>query len=72
MGLNPEEVGGSPKDEYDMEIAKIVSFLIHNLEDIKLNKQILINEINKIWQENFEEKCKNVEQITIDIVKKCV
>lgn len=70
MGLEPGKIDGTPRDEYDMEAAKIVAFLIHNLEDIKINNQLLIDEISNIWQENFEEKCKNVDQMARDIIKR--
>jgi len=55
--LSPGQVDGSPVDEYDQEVQLIVNFIIHNQEEIKLDKQALINQINEIWRERFGDDC---------------
>ena len=68
-GLEPGQEGGSPIDEYDDEVAKIYSFVIHNLEDVKLNKNLLADEINRIWMESFGNTCQGVDEIVDRIIK---
>jgi len=71
-GLAPGTSGGAPVDEYDSEVAPIVAFVVHKQEEIKLNRQILIDEINRVWQEYFNEVCELAEEIASDIVHECM
>lgn len=68
-GLEPGKEDGSPIDEYDDEIARIYSFVIHNVEDVKINKSLLVAEINKIWKENFGSNCDDAVEVANRIIK---
>ncbi len=68
-GLEPGQEDGSPINEYDDEVAKIYGFVLHNLEDVKLNKNLLADEIGKIWIENFGNTCHGANEIVDRIIK---
>ena len=67
-GLSPGTREGTPVDEYNSETAVITTFLIHNQEEIKLDRKILIDEINRVWQEYFGQPCGSAERISSDII----
>jgi len=67
--LSPGQEGGAPVDEYDREVESILSFLIHNQEEIKVRNHLLIEQVNKIWQESFGSKCSKVEMMVRDLLK---
>ena len=68
-GFAPGQEDGTPIDEYDAEAAKIYNFVIHNLEEIKLNNNLLVDEINKIWLESFRKACDSAKEITSRVIK---
>lgn len=68
-GLMPGETFGAPYEEYDDEAIKIVSYIIHHQEDIKINKNTLICEINKIWNDNFNNDCKKVDLVAQELFR---
>ena len=70
-GLDPGKEDGTPIDEYDAEAAAIVAFVIHNLEEIKLNRTLLVNKVNQIWKEYFGEFCELADAIARDIIHQC-
>ena len=67
--FNPGQYDGSPADEYDGESRSILNFVIHNQEKIKINNQILVVEINKIWQHYFGTECSKSEKIAQTLTK---
>lgn len=70
--LEPGAEEGSPEDEYADEAALIVAFLTRNGEAIKLDRNVLIREINRIWQEYFDQSCVVAERIAADIIRDCL
>lgn len=66
--LNPGESDGTPEDEYDDEIVKVYNFILHNMEEIKLNNTLLVDEINKIWTEYFGSECSSAGGIANRII----
>lgn len=68
-GLQPGKEDGTPADEYDDEVIKIYNFISHSSEEIKLNKNLLVDEICKIWMKNFSSNCNSVNEIVNRIVK---
>lgn len=67
--LQPGQEDGTPIDEYDDEVSKIHNFITHNLEEVKINKQLLTKEISKIWMDSFEKECDSVNEIASRIIK---
>ena len=67
--FNPGQYDGAPADEYDGESRSILNFVIHNQERIKINNQILVAEINKIWQQYFGTECSKAEEIAQTLTK---
>ena len=68
-GLQPGKEDGTPTDEYDDEVVKIYNYVSHNLEEIKLNNNLLVDEICKIWMESFSSSCNSVNEIANRIIK---
>lgn len=60
-GLRPGQ--DAPIDEYDAEISKIVAFAVRHQQKIRQNKQLLVNELNTIWHEQFNESCPSAERL---------
>lgn len=67
--LEPGAKNGAPLNEYDAETAKIVAYIVHNQEEIKLNKGNLTNKISQVWEESFGENCPDAEAMTQEIIK---
>ena len=71
-GLSPGAQAGTPIDEYDSETAILSAFLTHHQEEIKVNRKILIDKVNQVWQEYFGRPCRSAEQISSEIVRECM
>ena len=70
--LEPGRSGSNtPIEEYDPEVARIVAYFIHHQEQVKLNPTLLLDEINRIWNEYFGEDCQDAKQIVDEIIKSC-
>lgn len=67
--LSPGAISGAPVNEYDAEVALILSYVIHNQEAIKINKDLLVNQINMIWEESFGGPCKEAISIASALLK---
>lgn len=67
--LEPGTKSGAPSDEYDSEITQLVGYVMHNQEEIKLDKQKLVNKIDQIWKDSFESVCRDAEKIAQEIIK---
>jgi len=66
--FSPGEQNGAPIDEYEDEVTQILNYVLHNQEEIKKNKEVLINEITKIWAERFGTGCKDINVIVSDLL----
>lgn len=58
----------TPVDEYDTEVARIVAYYVRHEKEVKLKPELLVMEINRIWQEYFKENCRDAERIVREIV----
>lgn len=67
--LEPGIQDGAPSNEYNSEIAQIVGYIVHNQEEIKLDRQKLVDKINQIWKESFGLVCRDAELISQEIIK---
>lgn len=72
FGFDPGSQEGAPVDEYDPETGPIVTFLVHRQEEIKVNNELLVDEINRVWKEMFGEPCPMAEEIATDILRECM
>lgn len=68
-GLEPGKKNGAPIDEYDPVVNRLVKYVLHYQENIKINNELLLAEINKIWREDFDNDCSAAEEIAVSLLK---
>lgn len=65
--LDPGKPGGSPIDEYEMEVAPIVSFVIRHRQSLESYIDSLSGEIDRVWTEHFDRECPGSKEIAKQI-----
>ena len=66
-GLDRGKPRGSPVDEYEMEAAPIVAFVIRNRQSLESYVDPLTCEIDRVWTEHFDRECPGLKEITKQI-----